>query len=157
MPKNIYTVTTPDQVIHTRKTDRTYTHAVFYLRDFDRELVRADASWKTDGDNWEFAGRMVEWGGIYGGVRRSWDTDEKIAAHLAKYTALYALSSSRTAAIQRARAERVAAVHAAQAAGEFEVYQLAGWCGRPDLAIRLRDSGKGRGAIALPVERKLGK
>lgn len=143
-----YTVTDPNGTTHKRTTqNRTYTHAVLYRASYERDMAYADSDHAVDGDNWEFAGRMVAWGGVYGGQhnRREYHTDEEIAGQVAKYTALRDAATDRADAIAQARAKRVATVHQRRTDGYYDLYRVEGWCGRIDLAQKSAAKMQGRG------------
>lgn len=123
--------------IHTRTTKRTYTHTVVFLPCYAADLAKASQPRQVDGDNWEFAGQMVAWGGVFNGVRKPYHTDEQVSKELASNQERVAQFPDRAAAIEGNRLRRIEDVEARKAAGYYETWQNAGWCGRLDLAQKL--------------------
>lgn len=136
--RTTFTATDAAGRVHTRTSDRReYTHTVVFLPSFALDMARADRDRGHDGEDWDFACRMVAWGGVFNGVRKPWATDEQIAAELADYTAKASKYTSREEAITGRRAKRVAFVNERKEAGYYATWQNAGWCGRLDLAQKL--------------------
>lgn len=141
MPKTTFIAIDPAGVTHKRTSqNRTYSHTVVFLPSYDAALAKASEPYAGDGENWAFASQMVAWGGIYGGERKPWHTDEGIARDLARYQELLGEYASAKEAIAGERQKRIDRIEACRAEGFFEKWQNAGWCGRADLAYRLASS-----------------
>lgn len=138
MAKSTFTAIDPNGKAHKRTSvSRTYTHTVCSKPNYEYDLKRASEPREQDGVNWDFYCQMVEWGGILDGKRRSWHTDEGIAAELAQAIEKKNEYPSREAAIEGKRQKRIAATEAAKARGYYNEYEAHGWCGRLDLAQKL--------------------
>lgn len=153
MAKTNYIAIDPAGQLHTRKTERVYTHTVLFKYSYEDQMREANRDQSVDGDNWEFSCRMVEWGGVYRGKREKWHSDEEIARNLATNEALKAKANNRAEAIANGRAERVAHIEARKAAGFYEKWVNAGWCGRLDLAQKL--AAKYSGSVIIEANPRL--
>lgn len=156
MPKIIYTATDSSGQVHTRKSERTYTHTVVARRSFDRAMQLADMNWASDRDNFAYFAKIAAGNDPYparnwlrgDNVHPSWAvTPEKIAAHQVEVDAENAKrladAIERTAGhtvdsyVAAKRAERVAGILRKRAEGYYDVFVNLGWCGRRDLAEKL--------------------
>lgn len=150
MPKQIFKAIDAAGQTHTRSSlNRTYTHTVVFLPKIEADLARADHDQDLDGKNWEFACKMVAWGGVYGGERKSYQTDEAVAQSLALNKKAMDEFASREAAIAGRRADRIARIRKAEAEGYYQKWQNAGWAGRPDLAQKLAASIANKATVAI--------
>jgi hypothetical protein len=129
------TVTAPDGTVLTRKTDRTYTHAILVRRSYENALARASKPSAVDGENWQFHLEMGA-GTHELAQKKSWQTEERHAAELAGHKARADQYSTREAAIEGERQARIAAIEALKKSGHFDRWGALTWCGRPDLAAK---------------------
>lgn len=155
MAKIKYSAVCPDGTIITRQSARTYVACVVGRASYENALAQAQTPNPLDAKNWEFAGQMVAWGGIYKGERKSWDTDEQISKQLARYKAIYEQYNSAEEAIAGSVAQAIARVEENKAKGFYDQWSLVGFCGRQDLAVaQTRDSRNARyyaEMVILPV------
>lgn len=150
MAKTRYSATDANGTVHTRSTDRTYTHTVVAQLNRAELMERAlSKAWaKSDGDNYDYAVECAA--GTHRHVTHVTDragyhvsyTDEQVAgfqeaqrAENAKRIASAKLivAISREEHIAAEQAKRVASVEAT----DFEAFHNLGWCGRRDLAVKL--------------------
>lgn len=170
MPKIKYFAIDPNGERHTRSSERVYSHAVVYKDDYAKELANAsDKGWtKTDRSNFDYNSRIAAGNDPY--PHQHWDrvayafhekTDEWIAAHDARMDrenaerladAKAAIEGHDAASYCEAkRLARVAKIEAKKAAGGYDVFRCAGWCGRLDLAHKLAAKG-GVDTTILPAQ-----
>lgn len=164
--EKVYVAKHEGQVVGTRTSKRTYTHAVIVRRSYDRaiENAYAAAASKHVASNWEYGTR-------YAGMTREQalaaiDANPEIRpdmrafyyrdldTELPKHTALKAehptVESYRAAKL----ASELAEIEADKAAGRFETFGALAWCGRRDLALKeqSRELSGGRWAEVLVAE-----
>jgi hypothetical protein len=130
MAKTRYTATDANGVIHTRNSDRVYTHTVVYLNDYDAALAGAHTkSWaQLDRSNFEYYQKLVSGNHSYTHV-----SEKEIASAKEKLEATPTVELYLAAEL----AARVARIEANKANGYYKQYFNAGWCGRLDLAQKL--------------------
>lgn len=144
MAKTKYTATAPNGTVHTRSTERTYTHCVMVRPSYEYDLALADKDTKYDADNYAYyareAARPDYTAAHLPTYAQAW-TPEAQAQRVAQEQAniqerrdLVAKYPTLAAYVAAQRAERVASVESKRAAGYYEDYLDAGWCGREDLA-----------------------
>jgi len=141
----------PAGVKHTRSTAREYTHTVVYLR--DKEVALADAKsdgWrKQDGKNYDYYAACVR-DGFHANLMH-FDhvrNDLERQAQDVAFAKTVIGDETREQQIARKLAERVAAVEAT----DFTVWHNAGWCGRLDLAQKVKVYGAAK-ILILPAQK----
>lgn len=129
MAKTLYTATDANGVIHTRNSDRVYTHTVVYLHDYTADLAGArNESWKkTDRSNYRYYQKLIS--GDHGFSCITEADVAKARGHVEGLT--------EEAFVAREVARRVDRVETNKANGFYKKYFNAGWCGRLDLAQKL--------------------
>lgn len=135
MAKTTYTAIDPNGAVHTRKSDRIYTHTVVARWSKERALQRAksSASITQDGKNWDYETAIAN------GTKVTWvNFPEQQAEHKARCIASLA-GRSRDQYVADHLAKRIADVEAA----DYVVFRNIGWCGRLDLAHKLAAQSEG--------------
>ncbi|MDX0267663.1 hypothetical protein GOC13_07450 [Sinorhizobium meliloti] len=159
MAKKTYIVTDPKGVQHTRKTDRVYTHAVVAQRSFDHDFCNAAALWPVDANNFEYSQKIVASNGECSALKiyPTYDAAavERIhtenANRLERATVEVELHKTARAYQEAKAKERVANVNDKRAKGFYDQWFVLGFCGRRDLAEKLRASNLNGGYYAEAV------
>lgn len=150
MAKITYTATDAAGHVHTRKSERGYTHTVVALPSFDFDMARATDKGhaKADSSNYDYyvqvaAGQRLR---VCYRSAEKW-TAEEIAEEKAWIDAANAKAIADAKEkvdgvtcgeyIRIKQAERVSAVHRSKAEGYYRAWRNMGWCGRADLAQKL--------------------
>lgn len=151
MAKTTFTAIDPAGKPHTRKTDRVYTHTVVVRQ--SNELAEAayaryePGRRKLDAENYVFDKKLSTVEGLRAWyVRKGFDPNAKwvnLPEEAAKHAKALRGCATAEAFVELKAAERRAAFEAEKAAGHFERYLNAGWCGRPDLALKLAAKQQG--------------
>ena len=131
--KTIY-VTDPNGQKHKRTTRRTYTHVVMYRDSKLWAMESANTKWPHFNSNFWYHQAYIN-GTSKWMERNAWESDEHAAR--VKGDVERAEKANRGCAKpdelwEIVRAEQVAAVMAK----DFTKYQILGWCGRLDLAVK---------------------
>jgi len=154
MAKTKFFATDAAGKIHTRSTERVYSHTVVTLPSKVHDMGRATAAdWlKSDIANFDYytvvaAGNDPHKSENYWARHADKWTPEQIAEQQARCDAENARrvveARSKVATHDRdsycamQRAKRVAAIEKRDAEGYYQIWQNAGWCGRPELAQKL--------------------
>lgn len=156
MTSTKYIAIDPAGVAHKRSTEsRTYTHTVVVSGGYQAALNSAKSrGWeKTERSNFDYYTRIAEGRSEFYPSKRwcalSPDryTPEQIAEEDARLTVSDAAKVADAKArieghtadsyIEALRAARIARVEERKAAGDFDAWKNAGWCGRRDLAEKL--------------------
>jgi len=153
MSAMVFEATAPDGTIFRRTTKRgkPYVAAVLVKPSYPNALKVAGQKAKVFGSNWEFACQMVAWGGIYGGERMPYTTDEQIAKSMAFYKPKADEYGSAAEAIEGEVKKAIAAVEEKKAAGSYDKWLLSGFAGRADLAAKLCQKEQGNPWVAEAV------
>lgn len=154
MPNTIFTAIDPNGTVHKRTTaHRSYTHTVVARWSYDHELRAAsNPEWATvDQQNYRYF--VAESDPV---TAKYAITEEKRASYRERIEGY-----SEADYVAKMQAERIAKVEAEKAAGAYDEYRNLGWCGRLDLAVRLKDQTESKAAYrdvtmldAVKVEKK---
>ena len=125
-----YFVIDPNGVKHTRNSDRTYTHCVLYLMDREADVASSQRAGGTAvvKSNWEYACREAN------PATRKYEHSESQMARIMRDAAM---------TLDEYRQSVVDAYMKHVENTDYTVWQLAGWCGRVDLANKLHMKTKG--------------
>lgn len=151
MAKKTYIVTDPNGVQHTRKTDRTYTHAVLARDNCEGQLRSESSIWDIDRVNFDYYAKIVATGGEYGASKvypnyspeQVANTEIANAKRLADAQALVETHKHRDGYATARRDARVAAIAEKKAAGGYEKFGVVGFNGRLDLAQKAASAAQG--------------
>jgi hypothetical protein len=132
--KTIY-VTDPNGQKHKRTTRRTYTHVVMYRDSKAYAMEYANTKWTHFNSNFWYHQAYIN-GTSKWLERNAWENDDQYATRV-KSDVERAEKANRGCATpdelwEIVRAEQVAAVMAK----DFTKYQILGWCGRLELAVK---------------------
>lgn len=130
-----YTATHEGQTF-TRKSDRTYTHVVVATGnpDFDIASVHGRANSDSFINEYEYFCREAN------ETTRKYDNHSPAQIAEFKRVAAMTLVEYRNEWV----AERMAKIEAHRQAGLYEKYNVVGWCGRPDLAVKSAASARAK-------------
>lgn len=173
MPKIAYFATDADGYVHTRNSDRVYTHTVVFKGGYERAMKMAKDPFhaKTDKKNFGYYSSLADGSHEHAHPRAFNDyhpsyTAEQIAGFKeSEKREIEKRIADARAAIEghtvesycnKLHVERIARVEAHKAAGDFDRWLNAGWCGRPDLAQTLARKMQADGYVAeiLPASTK---
>lgn len=178
MTKHIYTAIDIDGIEHKRTSTsrgegKPYSHTVVVKGGYERAMAGATGDWhpKQDARNYAYYVAISEGNDpharltVYKSLARG-DTQEAIDAEIAyndrentrRFEEAKAEVGNHTVQsyIAAQLAERIAHVEARKAAGEFDTWHNAGWCGRLDLAQKLAatKAALGYAVAVLPAVKK---
>lgn len=150
MAKTVYTATDANGTIHTRKSDRGYSHTVVFRSVKSEKLANAvDKGWRNlDANNYKFElsianGSHVLYVTPVGSYHSSRDAayiaadqkaqNDRNAERVAKAEAFIAANPDKAAYLEAEELKRIASAENA----DYTTWFNAGWCGRLDLAQKL--------------------
>jgi hypothetical protein len=131
MPKIKYTAVDANGRVHTRSSARTYTHMVAVRPSYGYALGRAKLVERVSRSNFDYYTEIVEGRGDARWCDVATATEKLLGA------------TSFTDYVAKFIAKAVAKVEADKAAGHYDSFGSAGWCGRPDLADKLAAKERG--------------
>lgn len=145
MAKTAYSATDANGTVHTRKSDRGYTHTVVARKNLEALIAQAnDKGWqKVERSNYAYAQQIASGNDPH--TRRNYSGTEaeqvRVDAENAKRVAdaKATISVSLEQYLENNRLDRVARAEAT----DLTVFHNLGWCGRPDLAQNLARKSAG--------------
>jgi hypothetical protein len=159
MARKTYSVIDPNGERHTRKTERTYTHAVLRrpgLEAVDR--MRAGVAAAADRAGNDYDRTVRESRGVFAKVdvgSRPQHVLDKWQAFAVEFLAADAdYSKGRDHVVDKARADASKAAEDYAASKTWDLYECLGWCGRHDLALKMQAKYPGSIIVEAPEETK---
>ena len=162
MAKTRFSATYADQTFF-RTSARHYTHMVIARPSHRYDVWAAEQPkrWKIMGENFDYAHSVIAAGKRPGARYAGWSDAEfadLCAAHVAE--AVKAVrgfrADQRAEYVAKLQEEALAAIEAKRKAGHYMTFEAIGWCGRADLAQKLKATTEGRAmyeqALILEVE-----
>ena len=154
---NTFLATDPNGKVHTRTSqNRTYTHCVAYLPDYELALAEAKRPSRVDESNYDYHVKGVaetyeQWITtrrwlLNSGNRTEADARAIHAEEVARHRKFLADATNLPEYLAARTAERVAQVEELKAGGYFNTWRVDGWQGRPDLAPKALASLRKRGS-----------
>jgi hypothetical protein len=168
MSKTNYIATDAAGGIHKRSTEsRAYTHTVVVKGGYEAALASAKSpGWaKTDASNFDYYLRIAEGRSAHYPSKRWCAAPRHTPEQIAQEDADLAVSDAAKVAVAKLetdgrtvdqyvaiqRDQRIKRVEARKAAGDFDTWKNAGWCGRLDLAQKLAASEAAKGDYAVDI------
>lgn len=150
MAKTVYTATDANGTVHTRKSDRGYSHTVVFRNVKSEKLADAvHKGWRNlDANNYKYEASIADGSTVLyitpaGSYHASRDAayiaadqkaqTEKNAERVAKAQAFIAANPDKAAYLDAEELKRIASAEKA----DYTTWFNAGWCGRFDLAQKL--------------------